>query len=216
MNQLFPFPGSQRTEQNVRSLLVWVLAGNDVRGEFWPADNVNHARISLFKMFKRIPSVEEFCLDFGTERSIAMIPSIIERRKLDNLLLGCNSPCHYCGGNEGLKRFSFGLMSVEESKKSWGIAASSAVVSAVLLPVFGAYFLAGPKKSFSGIPLALRVVVCKQCRHAGSFLFLPWVYATKERAAHHPLWQNLQDIGFTKFFGGENLPSVFERMEWDY
>jgi hypothetical protein len=73
------------------------------------------------------------------------------------------------------------------------------------MPLVGVAKLKLPGQSFQGDALPLKLIVCQVCRKKhGNFLGL--FMLNEARASHHPLWQQLQDAGFAKFFDSANMP----------
>ena len=123
--------------------------------------------------------------------------------------MGYSSPCLYCGSSDSLVRFDFALMRVDDTSRNWGETAISAVVGAVTFPLLGAALIRLPGKKIQGEALHMRLVVCRNCRKKEANLF--GIFLLNEfRAAKHPNWNELREIGFSTFLDFEKMSMEFK------
>lgn len=181
-----------------------VMAAHDSEYQLWDRESVEFSRQQYQKQWGRIPSIETVAEIVGVDRATQMIPEIVEWRKFDHALKAKCDPCHFCGSQEKLKRYEFGLMRVESSKRNWSEAVATVAISAVTLPLAGVGRVHLPSKSYSGSLLRLNLVACDACVRKNSN-FLGLFFVKEKHAMHHPLWQSLQDSGFTKYVAPDDL-----------
>jgi hypothetical protein len=195
----------QISDEHALGYLAAAAAVEDVEHQLWSEELVKRAKFLWTLNGGQVPTLNEVARTVGVERATAMLPEVIQRRKFLNALLGYRSPCHYCGATDGLVEYDFALMRVVESTRAWGETTASVVLGALTLPLVGMAALKLPGRGHSGQALALKLIVCKACcKKHGNFLGL--FMFNKERASKHPLWQQLQEAGFTKFFDSETMP----------
>ena len=200
---------SGMSDEKAHFLLTCTLAASDAENTQWPADNVKFARSMLTRANGAIHSPEQIAAEIGEDRVDRLLPLILEKRKWENALKGHRSPCHYCGGTNELMQYDFALMRVESTKLKIGETIASAAIAAATFPLLGAGVLRLPSSSTLGAALHLRLVVCNTCRKKhGNVLGL--FILNEQRASQHPLWQTLQDHGFTKFLPKERMPDEFQ------
>jgi hypothetical protein len=177
----------------------------DHQYKLWSEELVKRARFLWSLNGGQTPTLNQIALQVGVERAKAMLPSVFARRQFLNELLGYRSPCHYCGGTQGLVEYEFALMRVKTSQRTWGGVAASVALGAVTLPLAGIASIKLPGQSHEGEALGLKLIVCQACRKSqGNFLGI--FMLNEARASKHPLWVQLQSAGFTKFLDSDAMP----------
>jgi hypothetical protein len=195
----------QISDERAFSFLAAAAAVEDVEHQLWSKELVKRAKFLWTLNGGQVPTLNAVAHTVGVERATTMLPEVVKRRTFLNALLGYRSPCHYCGATDGLVEFDFALMRVVESKRAWGETTASVALGALTLPLVGMAALKLPGRAHHGQALALKLIVCKACcKRQGNFLGL--FMLNEERASRHPLWQQLQEAGFTKFFDSESMP----------
>jgi hypothetical protein len=201
---------TSHSEADDLALLRGALAANDNESNLWPPESVEYARM-LFRRARggTVPTLDRVFQEIGVQRAEQLAPQVLEQRKFKNLLLGYGSPCHYCGCETDLVRWNFALMKVADSKVSLGATVATAAISAVTLPLLGAGAVRLPGRAHSGQAFHLRLVTCKPCcKKHGNFLGL--FMLNEQRASTHPLWQALNEHGFSKFLAEDKMPDEFK------
>jgi hypothetical protein len=198
-------PTPQRSDEDAAALITTALAAADDNFSHWPQPLVKRARDLWMRTQGLVPTIQDVANEVGPHRADRLISDALERRRLVNDLLGYQSPCHYCGSLEDLCHLNFALLRVEASRRNWAATATTAFAGAISLATLGAAAIALPTKSHSGAGLAMRLVVCKSCRKKNANIFGLFMM-NEGRASNHPLWNALQEAGFTKFLTEENMP----------
>ena len=195
------------------AMLKSVMAAHDDNFYLWPKQSVKFARGQWRKHQQgQVPSVDAVVNHIGAERALELAKEVVKWRAFDNALKGYQSPCHYCGSEHDLVPFDFALMRVNETKHELGGTLVSAAISAMAIPLLGVGALKLPGKSFQGVAYHLKLAVCKPCcKREGNIFGLFMI--NEKRASKHPMWDTLQEAGFTKFFDREKMPGSF-RMDF--
>lgn len=190
------------------NLLKWIMAAQDDSFELWPKQSVEFALGQWKKKNGNLPSSEGVFNLIGAERARELINDVIQWRTFDNALKGYKSPCHYCGSEHDLIYLDFALMRVQETKREWAGTLATAAMSALTIPLVGAGRINLPSKLARGAAYHLKLVVCKPCcKKEGNMFGLFMI--NEKRASKHPMWQVLQEAGFTKFLEKEEMPDSF-------
>ena len=130
-----------------------------------------------------------------------------EKRSSDELhrkLQAIDDPCHGCGGTEALAEFEFGLARNQKQARDWTSTGLSAAISAATIPLLGTGAIYGPGKTSTAQLLRLQLKLCPSCVNARKGFF--GGFSAKEGDCRiHPMWQDLQGAGFTKFIGTNEL-----------
>ena len=125
------------TDEIAIKMLKFALAANDIKYNFWDKDSVEYAQSYYLRRSGNIPSVDAIAEYIGYERSLILLQDIVNWRSFIQTLKAKDDPCHFCGNNDNLAYFEFGLMRVESSTRIWGETAASIALSAITLPFLG-------------------------------------------------------------------------------
>lgn len=175
-----------------------ILTANDVAYELWYQREVEVTRQMYLNRLGFIPTIEESMDKVGFKLANQLIPVIIERKKFENLLKGKNSPCHFCGGRNNLKKWSFALALPKSAEYSLTetIAAGSLAITALAFPLLGEAFIRIPGQTFKGFEL--HMVICEECRNKNAN-FLGMFFPKEKYKFYHPFYDELYNAGFTKY-----------------
>ncbi len=196
------------SDEQAFNFLKLLMAAQDDNFELWPKQSVEYASGQWKKHHGNLPSSESVFNLFGTERTHELVNEITQWRAFDNALKGYKVPCHYCGSERDLVYHNFALMRVQETKREWTETLATVAMSALTVPLTGVARIHLPGKASMGAAYHLKLVVCKLCCKNEGNMFGVFTINEK-RASKHPMWQTLQDAGFTKFFNNEEMPQSF-------
>lgn len=196
------------TDEMAVKILKAVLAANDIKYKFWDKDSVEYAQAQYMRHSGNIPSIEAVAESIGYERAEILLRDIAKWRGFVQALKAKDDPCHFCGNNDSLAYFEFGLMRVDSSTRTWGEAAASLALSTITLPLLGMGRISLPGKKNTGELFRMNLVVCKSCISKNSNLiglFIP----KKAHYSKHPYWTMLNEAGFTEFLTKEDCDTDY-------
>lgn len=198
----------EMNDEEAFNLLKWIMAAQDDGFELWPRESVEFALGQWKKKNGNLPSSEGVFNLIGIERTRELVNDVIQWRTFDNALKGYRSPCHYCGSEDDLAHHDFALMCVQETKREWAETLATTALSALTLSLVGAGRVHLPSKSLEGAAYHLKLAVCSSCCKKEGNIFGVFIINEK-RASKHPMWEALQEAGFTKFLVREKMPESF-------
>jgi hypothetical protein len=187
-----------------------VLIASDVEYQVWSKEEVDQVRNTFLKRRGSIPTLQDLADRFDNEKLTALLDQIVQEKrssdKLTRLLLADGAPCHGCGAADDSVGHEFGLVRVKDKSRDWSATTLSAALSAFTLPLLGAGALYGPSKDSAGQLLRLRLRLCPKCTDERRGIFGGFK-ANETACSIHPVWNDLQSAGFTKFVAASELKS---------
>jgi hypothetical protein len=197
------------TDEIAIKMLKFALAANDIKYNFWDKDSVEYAQSYYLRRSGNIPSVDAIAEYIGYERSLILLQDIVNWRSFIQTLKAKDDPCHFCGNNDNLAYFEFGLMRVESSTRIWGETAASIALSAITLPFLGLGRVSLPGKQRTGELFRLNLVICRSCINKNSNL-IGLFFPKKAHYSKHPYWAALHEAGFAEFLTKEDCDNDYQ------
>jgi hypothetical protein len=198
---------SDDNEKNRWEALRLAVIADDTEYNYWPAEEVNQTRNTFLRLRGSVPSLAALQAHYG-DHLASMVQKIVADRvawlQLQVELQGTNSPCHSCGNLSDLSYHHFGLARILKKERDWTGSLISVAASAVTLPLLGTGALYGSETSKTASIMRMRLVLCKNCleQHKGLF---GGFKVTSRYAQIHPLWNKLNEAGFTEFINAYDL-----------